>query len=236
MRSVVQAPREKYTLSLAIFDLDNTLLAGDSDYLWGQFLARQGIVDGEAYEEANKRYFDDYKAGRLDIYEFLAFSLQPLTLLPRNQLDALHVRFMREVIEPRITPQARALVDKHRQKHHTLLVITATNSFITGPISLAFGITNLLATEPEVIDGHFTGKVSGIPCFKEGKVKNLHRWLEKHHLDLQHSWFYSDSHNDLPLLYEVTHPVAVNPDEQLRRVAEQHDWPILDLHPADDAR
>lgn len=223
-------------MSLAIFDLDNTLLAGDSDYLWGQFLARQGIVDGEAYEATNKRYFEDYKAGRLDIHEFLAFSLQPLTLLPRNQLDALHVRFMHEVITPRITPQARALVDKHRQKHHTLLIITATNSFITGPISLAFGIPNLLATEPEIVDGRYTGKVSGTPCFREGKVENLHRWLARHKLDLTHSWFYSDSHNDLPLLYEVTHPVAVNPDEQLRRVAEQHDWPILNLHPADDAR
>lgn len=222
-------------MSLAIFDLDNTLLAGDSDYLWGQYLVQQGIVDGKEYEAENQRFYDEYKAGRLDIYEFLAFSLHPLTLFTAEQLQDMHARFMLQSITPIITQEARALVEHHRQLGHTLLIITATNSFVTRPIAEAFGIPNILATEPEIIDGRYTGKVSGIPCFREGKVENLHRWLNTHKLTLEESWFYSDSHNDLPLLYEVTHPVAVDPDPALREVAEQRHWPILALHHGDQA-
>ena len=217
-------------MTLAIFDLDNTLLAGDSDYLWGQFLVKQGLVDGKQYEATNQRFYDDYKAGRLDIYEFLAFSLHPLTLFTPAQLQDLHARYMHEMIDSLITPQARALVEQHRQQGHTLLIITATNSFITAPIARAFGIPHLLATEPEMIEGQYTGKVSGIPCFQAGKVTNLHQWLHDHDITLADSWFYSDSHNDLPLLYEVAHPVAVDPDPQLRQVAEQRNWPIVHLH------
>lgn len=221
---------EYRTLSLAIFDLDNTLLAGDSDYLWGQYLVKEGLVDGKEYAEKNQRFYDEYKAGRLDIYEFLAFSLHPLTLFSLAELKDMHAQYMQQLIDGLITPQALALVDKHRQQGDTLLIITATNSFVTKPIAQAFGIPNLLATEPEMIDGRYTGKVSGIPCFQQGKVTNLHQWLDDHNMTLQDSWFYSDSHNDLPLLYEVTHPVAVDPDPQLHQVAEQRDWRILHLH------
>lgn len=223
-------------MSLAIFDLDNTLLAGDSDYLWGQYLVQQGLVDGKEYEAKNQRFYDEYKAGRLDINEFLAFSLHPLTLFSPATLQEMHAQYMHQMIDKLITPEALALVDRHRQQGDTLLIITATNSFITRPIATAFGIPHLLATEPEMIDGRYTGKVSGIPCFQEGKVKNLHRWLEEQQLDLHDSWFYSDSHNDLPLLEEVTHPVAVDPDAQLRRTAEQRQWPILHLHHGSHAR
>ncbi|MEJ2359891.1 MAG: HAD-IB family hydrolase [Gammaproteobacteria bacterium] len=217
-------------MSLAIFDLDNTLLAGDSDYLWGQYLVKQGVVDGKDYEAKNQRFYDEYKAGRLDIYEFLAFSLHPLTLFSAEQLQQMHDQFMQQMINQLITPQAQALVERHRQQGDTLLIITATNSFVTRPIATAFGIPNILATEPEMIDGRYTGKVSGIPCFRDGKVRNLHHWLQEHDMDLQDSWFYSDSHNDLPLLQEVTHPIAVDPDPQLLEVAEQQHWPILQLH------
>lgn len=223
-------------MSLAIFDLDNTLLAGDSDYLWGQFLVRQGLVDGKEYEKTNQRFYDEYKAGRLDIYEFLAFSLHPLTQFTLEELYALHARYMQEMIHDLITAQARALVEQHRHQGHTLLIITATNSFITTPIARAFGIPHLLATQPEIVEGRYTGKVSGIPCFQQGKVENLHRWLREQNMTLSESWFYSDSHNDLPLLYEVTHPVAVDPDPQLREVARERNWPILNLHHGDHTR
>lgn len=220
-------------MSLAIFDLDNTLLAGDSDYLWGQFLVQQGVVDGKEYEAKNQRFYDEYKAGRLDIYEFLAFSLHPLTLFDAKQLQQMHAQFMQQMINPIICENARELVARHRLLGDTLLIITATNSFVTRPIAAAFGISNILATEPEMIDGRYTGKVSGIPCFREGKVENLHRWLQVQQMDLKQSWFYSDSHNDLPLLQEVTHPIAVDPDQQLREVADQQGWPILTLHHGD---
>lgn len=217
-------------MSLAIFDLDNTLLAGDSDYLWGKYLAEQEIVDAHWYEQENQRFYDAYKEGTLDIFEFLAFSLQPLTKFSLEQLNELHQRYMQTIIEPLITPEAQALVDKHRQRNDTLLIITATNRFITAPIAKAFGIENLLATEPELVDNKYTGKVTGTPCYREGKVERLHSWLADNNENLDNSWFYSDSHNDLPLLNEVTYPVAVNPDEQLRQSAEQHNWPIIQLH------
>lgn len=217
-------------MSLAIFDLDNTLLAGDSDYLWGKFLAEQGEVDAESYERTNQKFYDEYKAGQLDIFEFLAFSLEPLTRISGERLAQLHDQYMKEVIEPLIQPAALKLVDQHRQQDDTLLIITATNRFITDPIAKAFGINELLATEPEVIDGRYTGKVAGIPCYQEGKVIRLIEWLSNKQLDLDNSWFYSDSHNDLPLLNRVTHPVAVNPDDTLRQEAETQGWNILDLH------
>ncbi len=217
-------------MSLAIFDLDNTLLAGDSDYLWGQFLARHGVVDSQWYEEENRRYYAAYVAGTLDIYAFLAFSLKPLATLSPNQLTTLHAQYMQECITPLIRPAALQLVDKHRKQGNTLLIITATNRFITAPIARAFGIDHLLATEPEMIDGRYTGKVSDVPCFKEGKVIRLQRWLLEHNATLSDSWFYSDSHNDLPLLNLVTHPVAVDPDAILHQTAQQQRWPILRLH------
>ncbi len=216
-------------MALAIFDLDNTLLNGDSDYLWGRFLAEQGRVDGEAYERENHRFYEEYKSGQLDIREFLAFSLRPLSEIPPSQLNELHRRFMAQEIRPRITPAARALLDKHRARDDFLLIITATNRFITEPIAGELGVDDLLATDPEQVDGRYTGQVSGIPCFREGKVQRLEQWLKQTGLNLADSWFYSDSHNDLPLLERVPHPVAVDPDETLADHASARGWPILSL-------
>lgn len=217
-------------MSLAIFDLDNTLLAGDSDYLWGQFLVQQGVVDQHQYESKNQHFYDEYKLGKLDIFEFLGFSLAPLSQHDMPTLKKWHQQFMQDIIQPLISPAAIELVEKHRRQQHTLLIITATNHFVTAPIAKAFGIDNLLATDPEIKDGRYTGKVAGTPCFKEGKVTRLHAWLAETGFDLQESWFYSDSHNDLPLLQQVTYPFAVNPDDTLRDYAQRHDWPILKLH------
>lgn len=216
-------------MALALFDLDNTLLAGDSDYLWGMFLAEQGIVDRNSYEQENQRYYDAYKAGTLDIYEFLAFSLKPLAENDIGLLHQLHQQFMAEKIRPIMRQPAFDLIEKHRAAGDTLVVITATNSFVTTPIVKAFGIDNLLATEPEVNSHGYTGRVAGIPCFQNGKVTRLQSWLNEHKLNLQGSWFYSDSHNDLPLLWEVEHPVAVDPDEQLAQVAKENNWPVISL-------
>lgn len=217
-------------MSLAIFDLDNTLLAGDSDYLWGQFLCKHGIVDACQYESLNQRFYDDYKAGVLDIYAFLEFSLAPLTRFNADELDTMHRQYMRDIILPLISDDARALVEKHRAQGDTLMIITATNRFITAPIAQAFGIDHLLATEPEKIDGKYTGHVIDIPCFQDGKVKRLDRWLNENNRNLRNSWFYSDSHNDIPLLEKVDHPVAVDPDDKLRDVAKQRNWQVISLH------
>lgn len=216
-------------MSLAIFDLDNTLLGGDSDYEWGQFLIEHHIVDGEQYERENARYYAQYKAGTLDILEFLAFALRPLAQHDRGTLNAWHTGFMQQKILPMIGDKARDLVEKHRQAGDTLVIITATNRFVAEPIAREFGIDQLIATEPEIKNGNYTGKVSGTPCFKEGKVERLNDWLESNQYQLDDSWFYSDSHNDLPLLNVVDHPVAVNPDPQLKTEAERLGWPILQL-------
>ena len=216
-------------MALAIFDLDNTLLAGDSDYLWGRFLARKGIVDGETYERENQRFYDDYKAGQLDIYEFLAFSLAPLAKTEPDILQSLQQEFMQIDISPIILPAARELLQKHRARGDTLLIITATNRFVTAPIAEALGVDHLLATDPEQIDNRYTGRVTGTPTFKEGKVKRLHEWLAATHHSLDGSWFYSDSLNDIPLLEIVTYPVAVDPDETLAQHAEMKGWPIMSL-------
>ena len=216
-------------MPIAIFDLDNTLLAGDSDYLWGRFLARQGVVDGDAYERENQRFYDQYRAGSLDIYEFLRFSLRPLAQTPLAQLETLRERFMAERIESIVLPAGRALLDRHRKAGDTLLIITATNRFVTEPIASLLGVEHLIATEPERIDDHYTGDVAGVPSYAEGKVVRLRDWLAHQCLDLKGSWFYSDSHNDLPLLEQVDHPVAVDPDPTLRRTAEALGWPVISL-------
>ena len=216
-------------MSLAIFDLDNTLLAGDSDYLWGEFLIEQGLVDGETYRRENRRFYDAYKAGTLDIFEFLAFSLKPLAENEPELLNQLHQQFMRESIEPIILPAALELIAEHRKRGDTLLIITATNRFVTAPIAQRLGIHNLLATDPEMHAGRYTGKVSGVPCFQEGKVTRLNEWMKMTGHDLNESHFYSDSHNDIPLLEKVTYPVAVDADEPLTRHARQHGWRLLSL-------
>jgi HAD superfamily hydrolase (TIGR01490 family) len=217
-------------LSLAIFDLDNTLLRGDSDHAWGEFLVEQGAVDAARFKLDNDRYYAAYLEGTLDIFEFLEqHQLRPLARFDRATLESWRDQFMQHKILPLITPAARALVEQHRVRGDTLLIITATNSFITAPIAAEFRIPHLIATEPEQIDGRFTGKVAGTPSYREGKVERLATWLSDQHQDLSGSWFYSDSHNDLPLLQEVDHPVAVNADPTLAAYARQQGWPSIHL-------
>ncbi len=216
-------------MSLAIFDLDNTLLAGDSDYSWGEFLAEKKLVDGDEYREANERFYQDYKAGTLDIYAFLHFSLAVLTRHTPDELAVLHAEFMQAYIEPMMQPKALALLQKHRERGDYLLIITATNSFVTRPIAVRLGVDEILATDPEIIDGRYTGKCKGTPCFQSGKVTRLHEWLSNPEHNLDDAHFYSDSINDLPLLELVTNPVAVDPDETLAAIAKKRDWPIISL-------
>lgn len=216
-------------MSLAIFDLDNTLLAGDSDYLWGEFLVEEGIVDREYYETNNARFYQDYREGRLDIARFLRFALKPLADHPADALFAWRDAFVARKIHPILLPAARCLIEQHRQCGDVPVVITATNSFVTAPIARLYGIDHLIATMPEFIDGRFTGRHLGTPCFREGKVTRLMEWLANSGYDLAGSWFYSDSHNDQPLLSLVENPVAVDPDEILREVAETSGWPVISL-------
>jgi HAD superfamily hydrolase (TIGR01490 family) len=219
-------------MELVLFDLDNTLLAGDSDYEWAQFLIDRGVLDRAAYEAENDRFFAQYKAGTLDIGEFLAFQLAPLARYPRARLDAWHAEFMDAKIRPMIGAPARDLVARHRDAGHLCAIVTATNSFVTAPIAREFGVPHLIATEPEARGDGYTGGVTGVPAFREGKVERLEQWLSALGRPLASfaaSWFYSDSHNDLPLLERVTRPVAVDPDERLRGVAQGRGWPIVSL-------
>jgi len=216
-------------MPLAIFDLDNTLLAGDSDYLWGRYLIDLGIVDAEVYERTNQRFYDDYRAGCLDIAAFLRFSLAPLSRHPMADLERWRAAFVRERIDPIILPAARDLVEQHRHAGDTLLIITATNAFVTSPIAERFGIKHLIATEPAVSAGRFTGSADGPPAFREGKVERLRHWLTANGASLRGSTFYSDSINDVPLLDTVEHAVAIDPDERLAAVARERGWPIRSL-------
>ena len=216
-------------MSLAIFDLDNTLLSIDSDHAWGEFLVEQGAVDPVAYREANERFLADYNAGTLDMAAFLEMALKPLTENTPEQLAAWHQQFMASKIEPHILPKAEELLARHRTKGDTLLIITATNRFITGPIAERLGVDDLIAVEPEMVDGRYTGRVDGVPSYREGKVIRLQAWLEAQDITMDGAWFYSDSHNDLPLLEKVDHPVAVDPDDTLRKVAEERNWRIMSL-------
>ena len=216
-------------MALALFDLDNTLLDGDSDYLWGCFLVEHGIVNGEHYETENSRFYDQYLDGSLDINEFLRFQLAPLRHHACTQLKAWRETYLQEKIDPILLPKAQALLDQHREAGDELLIITATNSFITMPIAQRYGVTHLLATEAEIRDGEYTGNVAGTPCFQSGKVERLNTWMEAHDRQLDGSWFYSDSHNDLPLLEAVEHPVAVDPDDKLKSHAQASGWPVISL-------
>jgi HAD superfamily hydrolase (TIGR01490 family) len=221
---------------LALFDLDHTLLPCDSDYEWGQFLARIGVVDSEYYARQNERFYQDYKEGKLDIHEFLRFALKPLSEHSRAQLKEWHDQFMEEVIKGHIRQKAIDLVKQHQDAGDLCCVVTATNSFVTRPIVESFGIEYLIATEPATSTNEpsstFTGDVQGIPNFREGKIQNLQNWLSQRNLSLgtlPRSYFYSDSMNDLPLLEQVSHPVATNPDDRLRNEAQKRQWPILEL-------
>lgn len=214
---------------IALFDLDNTLLDGDSDYMWGKFLADKGMVDAHRYNTQNEKFYKDYREGSLDINEFLRFALQPLSEHSMDTLVALRQQYTDEYVEPMILPKALALIERHRRSGHELLIITATNRFVTEPIAARFGIANLLATEPEKVNGRFTGGVAGLPCFQEGKIQRFHNWLLERHIADAETWFYSDSYNDLPLLSEVDHPVAVDADARLADVAKQRDWQQISL-------
>lgn len=217
-------------MRLALFDLDNTLLAGDSDFEWAQFLIDRGVLDREVYEARNASFYAQYKAGTLDIHEFLDFQLKPLSRHPRAQLEAWHAEFMQTRILPMIAPGAPALLERH--VGHVRVIVTATNSFVTAPIARHLGVEHLIATEPEEDGGEFTGRVLGVPSFREGKVQRLEAWLAERGLvwsEVGESWFYSDSLNDLPLLERVTHPVAVDPDDTLRVHALERGWQVISL-------
>ena len=216
-------------MTLALFDLDNTLLSSDSDYEWGGFLVKKNLVDADTYEKANIHFYEQYKQGKLDINEFCAFAFKPLSEHPIETLQAWHNEFMQTTIQPFMLPKAKALIQHHKQQDHTLMVITATNSFVTRPIVEAFGIRHLLATEPKMVDGHYSTQIEGTPCFQQGKVTRLKQWLESSNETLEGSYFYSDSHNDLPLLEMVEHPIAVDPDEKLSLMAQERGWDILSL-------
>ena len=214
-------------MALALFDLDNTLLAGDSDYLWGVFLVEKGLVEASLYEEVNERFYKQYADGELDIHEFLNFSLNPLSKIASDTLNELHEEFMQSHIRPIMTSLGQDTINQHKQSGDTTLIITATNSFVTAPIAKAFGAEHLIATEPEIIDGQYTGKIAGIPSFQEGKITRLNDWMTTNNKSLLNSTFYSDSHNDLPLLEVVDNPIVVDGDDTLRDVAEERNWPVM---------
>ena len=216
-------------MRLAIFDLDNTLIAGDSDHAWGQFLVNKGLVDGENFRRANDRFYEEYKAGTLNIIEYLQFSLTPLTHHSMETLVELHKEFMRDYINPMMLPKANQLLAEHRAKGDYLLIITATNGFVTRPIATALGVDDILTTDPEIVDSRYTGKFIGIPTFQKGKVIRLEDWLTEKNFTLDDAYFYSDSINDLPLLEQVPNPIVVDPDAKLNAVAVERNWKVMSL-------
>jgi len=220
-------------LALAIFDLDHTLLSGDSDHAWGQYLVDRGLVDPAIHQQRNDHFYEQYKSGSLDIHEYLEFAMRPLTQYDTEQMLAERERFLIERIDPLITQHARDLIEKHRAAGDVLLIITATNGFVTYPIAARLDIEHIIAPHPEVLDGRYTGKTVGIPSFQGGKVTRLNDWIAEHQHSLEGSYFYSDSHNDLPLLRIVDHPVAVDPDDTLKAAAEAAGWPIISLRVAE---
>ena len=219
-------------MNLVLFDLDNTLLNGDSDFEWSQFLIDQDVLDRELFEAQNLAFYQQYKAGTLDIHAFLDFQLKPLSRHTRQELNSWHQQFMQQKVRHMMTVPAQQLITRHRAAGDVCVIITATNSFVTAPIARAFGVEHLIATEPEKKNGEFTGRVDGVPCFREGKITRLENWMAEHGWNwgsFPDSWFYSDSLNDLPLLGKVKHPVAVDPDDTLRAHAEKLGWPIISL-------
>jgi len=219
-------------VNLALFDLDNTLLSGDSDFEWSQFLVEEGVLDRELFEAKNLAFYEQYKAGTLDIHEFLDFQLKPLSRHSHKLLDEWHEKFMQSKVRPMMGAKARDLVAKHRTAGDVCVIVTATNSFVTAPIAREFGVEHLIATDPEQINGEFTGRVAGVPSFREGKVLRMEAWLAERGWNwgsFDESWFYSDSLNDLPLLSRVKQPIAVDPDATLRAHAEKQGWAVISL-------
>lgn len=216
-------------MTLAIFDLDNTLLAGDSDHAWGEFLAERGWVDAASYRAGNDKFYADYCRGELDVIAYNEFVLAVLAQQNMSTLAQWHAAFMAEKISAMLLPKGRDLLQKHRDLGHRLLIITATNRFITEPIAAALGVADLLATNPEVKDGRYTGRVSGTPCYQHGKIERLQTWLAEQQESAEGCWFYSDSRNDIPLLEFASHAVAVDPDDALRAHADAKGWPVMSL-------
>jgi len=216
---------------LALFDLDNTLLAGDSDHAWGEFLIRKQMVDEATHRAQNDEFYQHYLAGELNIHEYVRFTLQPIMPLTAAARDALHAEFMREAIRPLYQAKADALVEQHRADGDLTIIITATNDFITTPIAARFQVAHLLATQLEMDGERFTGEIRGTPCYQAGKVQRLEQWLERENMDLslQDAVFYSDSINDLPLLERVGTPVVVDPDAKLDQTARERGWEIISL-------
>ena len=223
-------------MTLAIFDLDNTLIAGDSDHLWGEFLCDWGLVDGDHFRAANAAFYRDYQRGELDIAAYAAFALAPLAGRSPAELEPLQREFMATCIEPLLLPAAAALIDEHRERGDRLLVITATNEFVTRPIVRRLGIDELLGCAVEIEGGRLTGRPTGTLTYREGKVRRLEEWLADEGEALSGASFYSDSHNDLPLLERVDRPVLVDPDPTLEAVGVARGWPRLTLRGVDRPR
>lgn len=217
-------------MTLALFDLDNTLLNGDSDHAWGEYIVDQGLVDNQQHQLDNDHFYQQYLDGELDIDNFLMFQLNLLHLHPMQKLIQWRDQYMKQKIEPMIDDSALKLVAQHQEKGHRLVVVTSTNSFLTRPIAQRYGIDELIATEPEVVNGQYTGQYTGTACFQQGKVERIQQWLKQHDESLIDSWGYSDSHNDIPFLSACTNPVAVDPDHKLLAHARQHKWTVLKLH------
>jgi HAD superfamily hydrolase (TIGR01490 family) len=217
-------------MTLAIFDLDHTLITGDSDYLWGEYMVENNIVDEQEFRSRNQIYYQDYQRGTLDNEQYLEFALKPLTQYSIEELYAWRADYVEKWIKPIVAPGARELLDNHRNQNHELLIISATHLFVTAPIAQLLGVPTVLSTEPEIIDNRYTGRYLGTPTYQEGKVTALHEWLAKSVQRMDGSYFYSDSINDLALLEKVDHPITVHPDEQLEAIAEERGWPIINLH------
>ena len=222
------------TARLALFDLDNTLLGGDSDHAWGEFLIRQGLVDETSHRATNDRFYQQYLDGELDIEAYVRFTVSPISGYSSKQRAELHATFMNKVIQPMILEKGRALIEQHQSRGDVCVIITATNSYITAPIAKSLGIETLLATDLEILDDHITGNISGVPCYQDGKVKKLSDWLEKsttnaENLRMESATFYTDSINDLALMEVVAEPVAVDPDSSLEQVAITKQWQIISL-------
>jgi len=217
-------------MTLAIFDLDHTLINEDSDYLWGKYLVDNHIVEPDYYKKKNEQFYEDYQTGTLDIEKYLDFSLRPLTEHTMDQLHDWRQHFVKSVIEPIIAKKTPQLIQKHKDLGHTLIIVSATNRFVTEPIAQLLGIPNLLSTEPEVIDNQYTGKYIGIPTFKEGKIKALNEWMKNNNHNLDGSYFYSDSINDLPLLEITANPIVVSPDERLKAISLKNNWLEINLN------
>jgi len=216
-------------MTLAIFDLDHTLINGDSDHLWGEYMVENGIVDKQAYRQRNDAFYQDYQRGTLDNDRYLAFALEPLTHYNIEELHAWRADYVEKRIRPLIAPGTTRLLDEHRGKNHQLMIISATNLFVCEPIADMLGVTTVLATKPEIIANRYTGRFLGTPTYQQGKVTALNEWIADNNSDLAGAYFYSDSLNDLALLEQVDNPVTVNPDDDLRVIAEERDWKIIDL-------